>query len=40
MSAGVATKIFAVCQPEKVSIPPVKDKISRLHCLSSGYSNR
>ena len=37
MGVGVAAKIFAICQPKKVSILLIRDEILRLHCLVSGY---
>ena len=39
IGTGAAAKAFVICQPKKVSIPPIKDEISRLHYLSSEYLN-
>ncbi len=40
MSVGAVTKIFVICQLEKVSISLGRGKIPRLYRLSSKYPNR
>ena len=39
ISVGAAAKVFAICQFEKMLIPPARNEIPRLHRLLSGYLN-
>ena len=39
MNIRATGKVFAIYQIEKVSIPPARGEILRLHYLSSRYSN-
>ena len=40
MGIKAVAKAFAICLPEKMSIPLIKGEISRLPRLSSGYLYR